>query len=169
MSQPRASDGTPLEIERTYLLDRLPELPPDHVALEIEQGYLSVRDDQDEGRVRRTRRPDGSVVCKHTVKKGTGLVRTEVERTITEAEFLALWPRTAGMRLRKTRHVVQHGPHTWELDLFHDLPLVLAEVELPSADVVPELPPWLAPRVVRDVTEEAEYRNSSIARRLGAG
>jgi adenylate cyclase len=164
---PTAADGTPLEIERTYLLDRMPDLPPGHEVLEIEQGYLSIVDDQDEGRVRRTRKAGGVVVCKHTVKKGTGLVRTEVERTIPEAEFLALWPRTAGMRLAKSRHVVEHGAHVWEIDRFHDLPLVLAEVELPSADVVPELPPWLAPRVVRDVTEEAEYRNSSIARRLG--
>ena len=42
--------------------------------------------------------------------------------------------------------------------------LVLAEVELPSEDVQPRLPDWLAPYVVREVTGEPEYLNMNLAR-----
>jgi adenylate cyclase len=166
---PTASDGTPLEIERTYLLDRLPLLLPKALAYRIEQGYLDPKQADVEGRIRRTRKPDGTVTHVHTVKTGMGLVRTEVEKDITAAEFDRLWPATAGRRIVKTRHKVKDGERTWEVDAFDGVDLFLAEVELPSADTTVTLPGWLAPHVVRDVTEEAAYRNFEIAKRLGLG
>lgn len=156
----------PLEIERVFLLSRLPDLPP-HEAVRIEQGYLP--DDGAagvEGRVRRSTK-GGQVRCVHTVKKGLGLVRTEVEREIPVLEFERLWPSTAGRRIVKTRHKVKEGDLTWEVDRFDGLDLVLAEVELPSADTPVTPPAWLAPHIVREVTEDPSYRNYEIARRLG--
>ena len=38
------------------------------------------------------------------------------------------------------------------MDEFTDRDLVIAEVELPSEDVRPKIPRWLAPYVVREVT-----------------
>jgi adenylate cyclase len=167
---PTAPDGTPLEIERTYLLDRLPLLlPPRSPAYRIEQGYLDPTQADVEGRIRRTRKPDGTVTHVHTVKTGMGLVRTEVEKDLTAAEFERLWPATAGRRIVKTRHKVKDGERTWEIDEFEGVDLVLAEVELPSADTEVAIPAWLAPHVVRDVTEESTYRNFEIAKRLGLG
>ncbi len=52
----------------------------------------------------------------------------------------------------------------WEIDEFTDRELVLAEVELPAPDMVPEPPEWLGPYVVRDVTDEPEYLNANLAR-----
>ncbi|HMN96480.1 MAG TPA: hypothetical protein PKC43_08860 [Phycisphaerales bacterium] len=170
-STPPPGDGAPLEIERSYLLRGMPPLPA-HLpvtALRIAQGYLP--DDAQrtlgvEGRIRSIHRPDGRVEHVHTVKTGSGLVRTEIERPLSEAEFQRLWPATAGRRLSKTRFAVADGALTWEIDRFDDLDLVLAEVELPSADFAVTLPPWLAPHVVRDVTEEPAYRNFEIALRV---
>jgi hypothetical protein len=164
-----------IEIERTWLLRCVPALPPGAAASRIEQGYLpdepggagAGRGDLVEGRLRRSTGPDGRVVCTHTIKRGTGLVRQEQERRITAAEFERHWPRTAGRRLVKTRHRVAEGGFTWEIDVYDGLDLVLAEVELPSADTEVALPAWLAPHVVRDVTEEPEYRNYRIALRIG--
>ncbi len=161
----------PLEIERVFLLARMPDLPPGAEVVHIEQGYLPDAGDDEanpvEGRLRRTRRASGEVRCFHTVKKGLGLVRTEVERELPEEEFERLWPSTAGRRLIKTRHKVRAGDLTWEVDRFEGLDLVLAEVELPDAAHEAPLPAWLAPHVVREVTEDPEYRNFAIARRLG--
>lgn len=156
----------PLEIERVFLLRQLPDLPK-HDALKIEQGYLP--DDGTaglEGRVRRTTK-GRAVLCNHTVKRGLGLVRTEVERVITLEEFERLWPSTVGRRISKTRHKVKDGALTWEIDRFDGLDLVLAEVELPSPDTPVTPPAWLAPHIVREVTEEPEYRNYELAKRLG--
>ena len=166
--------NAPLEIERTYLLARLPDLPPGHTQLKIEQGYLPDPEPEGagevlEGRIRRTVYPDGAVKCTHTIKRGEGLVRTEEERAIDEAEFEAHWAATAGRRLRKVRHKVPVGNHVWEVDQFLDVELVLAEVELTSADEVVELPAWLADCVVQDVTELRAWRNFNLAVRLGQG
>lgn len=164
------------EIERKYLLDGTPGMPPHAVAHRIEQGYLDpAPDDPDvptedaagvplHGRLRRTVAPDGHETLTHTVKRGRGLVREERERTIDAATFAAAWPATAGRRLRKIRHVVRGDDGlAWEIDVFEDRPLVLAEVELPSADTTSPLPAWLAPHVVREVTDDPAYANSALA------
>ncbi|MFO0872398.1 MAG: hypothetical protein U0575_00315 [Phycisphaerales bacterium] len=172
------TDAAPLEIERSYLLRAMPPLPTDETGaidgtvvevLRIAQGYLP--DDAKstlgvEGRLRRLEHVDGRVELRHTVKTGFGLVRTEVERSIDAAEFNRLWPHTAGRRLTKTRHRIRAGDFAWEIDRFHEVDLVLAEVELPSATTVAPIPSWLAPLVVREVTDEPEYRNSQIALRV---
>lgn len=172
-----ADADAPLEIERTYLLDRLPDLPAGAIELRIEQGYLPepgdpAAGDRDanealrEGRLRRVRHPDGTVRCAHTIKRGSGLVRTEIEREISEKEFERAWPRTEPRRLRKRRFIVEDGGQWWEIDHFDDLNLVLAEIELADADAAIEIPGWLAPHIVREVTDEKQYRNYELALRL---
>ena len=168
------------EIERSYLLDRLPELPAGAEVWRIEQGYLpellpgdrgSV--DPLEGRVRRVIMPDETVVFTHTIKRGEGLVREELERSMTETEFSRHWPRTESRRLSKTRHRVRVGEVIWEIDDFDQLDIVLAEVELTDVDMKVEIPDWLVSHIVREVTDEPEFRNYELALRarkeLGEG
>jgi len=162
------------EIERVFLLRGHPEPMPSGETWRIEQGYLppaadagSGDDGMLEGRLRRIERPDGSVRHVHTVKRGFGLVREEIEREIDADAFAREWPRTEGRRLSKVRTRVRAGDRTWEVDRFLDLPVVLAECELPSADAPLEVPPWLAPFVEREVTEEPAFRNFELARRAG--
>lgn len=164
----------PAEIERVFLLRGHPEPMPAGESWRIEQGYLpspathgSDASGILEGRLRRIERPDGTVSHVHTVKRGTGLVREEVEREIDAATFAREWPRTAGRRLAKVRTRVRDGDRVWEVDRFLGLPVVLAECELPSADAPLSVPPWLAPWIDREVTEEPAYRNYELARRAG--
>ncbi len=160
------------EIERSYLLDRLPELPAGSEAWLIEQGYLpelppdNRGDDTPlEGRLRRLIMPDGTVIFTHTIKRGEGLVREELERSITETEFSRHWPLTESRRLSKTRHRVTVGALIWEIDDFDQLEVVLAEVELPEVHTKVEIPDWLVSHVVREVTDEPAYRNYELALR----
>ena len=160
------------EIERSYLLDRLPELPAGSEAWRIEQGYLPEllpgkrgRNTPLEGRLRRLILPDGTVNFTHTIKRGEGLVREELERSISETEFSLNWPLTESRRLSKTRHRVRVGPLVWEIDDFVQLDIVLAEVELPDVHMKVEIPDWLALRIVREVTDEPEFRNYELALR----
>ncbi len=151
-----------LEIERTYLLDGLPDLPADARAYRLEQGYFA----DEPGRVRRSVAPDGTVTYTHTVKTGRGLVRRETERRLSPDEFETLWPRTAGRRLAKTRSCINDGNLVWEIDDYDGIELVLADVELPSPDTTVIIPPWLAAHVIREVTDEPKYRNHEIALRM---
>ncbi|MHC4275537.1 MAG: CYTH domain-containing protein [Planctomycetota bacterium] len=160
-----ASPGaSPLEIERKFLLDRLPALPDRAEPYRMEQGYLA----DGPGRLRRAVGPDGAPVCTLTVKTGLGLVRREDERTISEQEFRKHWPRTAGRRLTKTRYRIEQDGLVWEIDRYDGLDLVLAEVELPSADTEITVPDWLQPHVVREVTDEPQFQNYEIALRMAA-
>jgi CYTH domain-containing protein len=167
------SKGAALEIERKYLLDRLPILPPGTEVIEIEQGYFCkggssvcpVEQDVLGGRIRRAIHADGTVRCTHTIKRGSGLVRTEIEQPITVGRFEQQWPLTEGRRLTKTRYRVPHAGFVWEVDVFRGLPVVLAEVELPNIDAAPPVPPWLAPHLVREVTDDPAFRNYALALR----
>ena len=51
----------------------------------------------------------------------------------------------------RNKHVIR-VPGKHEIDRFRDRRLVLCEVELPSEDVDPPIPRWLAREMVREVT-----------------
>jgi adenylate cyclase len=159
-----------LEIERKYLLDAVPALPKQTKIRLLEQGYLPERTETGgalaEGRLRREVLADGSVIFTNTIKKGTGLVRSEFERSLTVEEFAKLWPETEGRRLRKMRYLVREGDFVWAIDAFEMIDLVLAEVELPSEDAVAPVPGWLQPHIVREVTGEPEFQSYAVARRM---
>jgi CYTH domain-containing protein len=150
------------EIERKYLLRQAPPEALAAPAKEIVQGYLPGQKLVE--RLRKTTTPDGAVRCYRTVKVGAGLVRLEVEEETDPALFAKLWPLTRGRRVAKRRHVVRDGERTWEIDVFTDRALVLAEVELPGPEVEVTLPDWLAPHVEREVTGEAAYVNAALAK-----
>jgi CYTH domain-containing protein len=177
---PDALASPPVEIERKYLLRSAPALPPEAKCASIEQGYLpdepaAAGEASDgafvEGRLRRSTTVDGAVVMTHTIKRGAGVQRVEIERTLDAETFDRLWPRTAGRRLRKRRYRVPARMGAidvvWEIDVFEDRALALAEVELPAADAAIEFPPWLADRIQREVTDDPAYRNYALATAAG--
>ena len=151
-----------VEIERKYLLKQLPKLPEPLDVLEIDQGYLPGQNVLE--RLRRQRSRDGTVRYFRTVKLGAGVERIELEDETDARTFDHLWLLTEGRRLRKRRHCVAHGDDVWEVDEFTDRPLVLAELELARADAEVRFPDWLTPALVREVTDEPEYTNRSLAR-----
>jgi CYTH domain-containing protein len=148
-----------VEIERKFLVRRLPSqavrLPGDEIA----QGYLAV-DESSEVRIRRI-----GGRCFQAVKQGSGLERREVEVPLTEEQFDSLWPATAGRRLEKVRHRVAHAGRTIELDVYGGAleGLVIAEVEFVSVEDSRAFtaPDWFG----GEVTADDRYRNSSLALR----
>lgn len=78
------------EIERKFLPREIPTSADGADSVEIHQGYLAI---EEEAEVR-VRRAGADQVL--TVKGGRGEVRDEVEISIDEEQFRALWP-PAGM------------------------------------------------------------------------
>ncbi len=150
----------PVECERKYLLSAMPPLALESPSAEIDQGWLPGK--QLRERIRRMR-DDGGERFFRTVKLGSGIERIEIEDETTADVFAAMWPLTRGCRIRKRRYRVPEGNLVWEIDRFADRDLVLAEVELSSADQDVGIPDWLTPFVVREVTDEAEFQNLSLA------
>lgn len=157
----RAEVVPPLEIERKYLLRGLPPRATEVVPSVLRQGYVPGTALVE--RVRCVER-DGERRWYRTVKLGRGIARTEVEEETTAQIGEALWALTEGRRVVKHRHVVEDGGRRWEIDDFQDRELRLAEIELTRADEEVVLPAWLAPWVVRDVTDADEYANVVLAR-----
>jgi CHAD domain-containing protein/CYTH domain-containing protein len=150
-----------VEVERKYLLRHLPAEARRSESKTIAQGWLPGN------RLReRLRRIEGSAGTKYvrTVKTGAGVERFELEEETSSDVFDALWPLTAGCRVEKRRYDVADGDLVWEIDEFTDRQLFLAEVELPSREVVPEIPGWLADAVVEEVTGDPEYVNLNLAK-----
>lgn len=157
----REIGGAGVEIERKYLLKKLPPEVRQAPVAELEQGYLpgTVLIE----RLRRVKSDDG-VRYLRTVKTGTGLVRTEIEEACSYATFKTMWPLTKGKRIRKRRYRLADAGHVWEIDEFLDRRLVLAEIELASAHEQVAIPDWLERYVVREVTGEAAFLNHTMAR-----
>jgi len=91
--------------------------------------------------------------------KAGGLVasRPEYEYPIPLDEARELLALAEGPLIEKTRHFVEHGGMTWEVDEFHgdNSGLVVAELELDSEDAPFSRPAWLGV----EVTELRRYYN----------
>lgn len=146
------------EIERKFLVRKLPEDLASHPSTEISQGYLVSMDD---GLQVRLRKKSGQYSL--TYKRGLGNVREEREVALTAEQFATLWPATAGKRLVKTRYEIPFGDRVVEIDLYggkHE-GLIVAEVEFDDEESAINFrpPDWLGD----DVTGDPRYSNQLLA------
>lgn len=148
-----------LEIERKFLVTDDSYKAMAFHSDRIAQGYLC-REGGNSARVR-VRGDKGYLTIKGPSMDG-GLSRFEWEKEIPAGEAWELLKLCHGGIIDKTRHLVKCGNHTFEVDEFHDDNdgLVVAEVELESADETFERPPFLG----KEVTGDKRYYNSSLTR-----
>jgi len=136
----------------------------------IEQHYLDAPDGTEE-RVRHLSRPDGERFV-HTIKRdiksaGVALVREEIERDITESQYLAVIEANThvGGSIMKDRWRFTYAGRCFELDQFHapDVGWVL-ELEFgpDDSDGPISLPLWLGEVV--EVSTDPHWRNAALAR-----
>jgi len=126
----------------------------------IEQGYFA-RTPLVKARVR-IYGDNGYVTLKSANAAGS-LSRQEFEYKIPKADAEEML-RQFSMEspIRKVRYDVPFEGNIWTVDVFQgaNAGLVLAEVELESADQSITLPPWVGD----EVTSDPRYENSSLAR-----
>ncbi len=154
------------EIERKFLLKndswrRGPDGSPVAGTL-YRQGYLSSLP----GRTVRVRLVSDAAGAKgyFTVKGPVnGLVRSEYEYEIPAADAAEMLDTLCERPLiEKTRHKIAAGEVMWEIDEFHgeNAGLIVAEVELTSAEQRFETPAWLG----REVSDDKRYFNSRLVK-----
>lgn len=157
----RALAGT--EIERKYLLKRLPVEVLEAPSVEIVQGYLPGEALVE--RIRRVRSPDGTEHWYRTVKVGSGFRRVELGEQADANVGRAMWRLTKGRRIHKRRYSIHESDAVvWEIDEFLDRRLVVAQIEFPNAETPVQMPPWLRAVLNREVTDETKYANARLAR-----
>lgn len=146
------------EIERKFLVRKLPADLANCRHFEISQGYLVSLDDGLQVRLRKS-----GEQYSLTYKRGLGNVREEREVELTADQFSALWPATEGKRLLKTRYEIPLGDLVVEIDVYggrHE-GLVVAEVEFDDEESATNFqqPEWLGD----DVTGDPRYSNQLLA------
>jgi adenylate cyclase len=146
------------EIERKFLLKRLPEELKRSRRYVIAQGYLAT---EPAGRQVRLRKKGKTTSL--TFKVGRGAARKEREIKLSSKQFAALWPATAGRRLRKLRYEIPWRNLLIEIDIYRGRHsgLVVAEVEFPDHAMCRKFKPpsWFG----REVTGEKRYSNVRLA------
>jgi len=143
------------EIERKYLV-KLDAWTPAGPGTPFKQGYLNSQKE----RVVRVR-IEGTKATLTIKGVTTGVTRSEFEYPLPVEDAAILLEQLCEQPLiDKHRHVEQHGGLTWEIDVFHgdNQGLVVAEVELASEDVKPELPAWAG----AEVSSDPRYFNSNL-------
>lgn len=146
------------EIERKFLLNG--DFKPDvRKSMRISQGYLC---SVPERTVRIRVRDDQGFITIKGKGDADGISRYEWEQEIPVNDALQLLRICEPGVIDKTRHLVDFGGHTFEVDEFHgdNEGLVMAEIELASPDEPFDRPSWLG----KEVTGDARYYNSALSR-----
>lgn len=146
-----------MEIERKFLINKLPENIKEYPFHIIEQAYLCTNP------VVRVRRQDEDYILTY---KGSGMMaREEYNLPLNKEAYEHLLTKADGAIISKKRYLIPLSEQlTIELDEFYKPmnDLLLAEVEFPSIEeanaFVP--PEWFG----EDVTFDAAYHNSTMSR-----
>jgi adenylate cyclase len=143
----------PLEIERKYLV--IGDQWKQEMPVRICQGYLN-RDKERTVRVRIS----GEKAFLTIKGMNSGATRSEYEYEIPVSHAEELLKICDGPVLAKNRYVVVCDGLKWEVDEFlgENIGLVVAEVELTSADQPFNCPQWLG----SEVTDDPRYYNSNL-------
>ncbi|WP_028111337.1 CYTH domain-containing protein [Ferrimonas kyonanensis] len=146
-----------LEIERKYLVNDDSFKADSHKQTRIVQGYLS---SAPERTVRVRIKGDKGILTIKGIGSESGASRFEWEKEIALEDAQALLKICEPGVIDKTRYLVSHQGHTFEVDEFYgeNQGLTVAEVELESEQQQVHKPTWLA----QEVTGDVRYYNSML-------
>lgn len=146
-----------VEIERKFLVDGEPWQTSASSSARYRQAYLN-----DSGGVSVRVRIAGEHANLNLKSATLDIDRIEFEYAIPLADAATLLELATGNVIAKTRYFVEHGDHTWEIDVFEgaNAGLVVAEIELDSIDEDFARPPWLG----AEVSDDPRYYNVYLAK-----
>ncbi|MEL1264876.1 CYTH domain-containing protein [Pseudoxanthomonas putridarboris] len=155
----------PLEIERKFLVTGDDWRASAHEVVPMAQGYINDMGAMDRGEQKASVRVriQGDTAFLNLKSRELGHTRQEFDYPIPVADARALLALCVGGVVDKRRHYVRHQGHLWEVDEFlgDNAGLVVAEIELESADEAFVKPAWAG----KQVTDAVRYYNLALASR----
>lgn len=152
-----------IEIERKFLVTGDGWRAAAHTVIPMAQGYINDMAALDAGTQKASVRVriQGEEAFLNIKSRELGHTRQEFDYQVPVSEARELLALCVGGLIDKRRHLVCHGDRLWEVDEFlgDNAGLVVAEVELESADQAFEKPDWAG----REVTDELRYYNLALA------
>jgi adenylate cyclase len=154
-----------IEIERKFLVADDGWRKVAHDVVPMAQGYLNDLATVDSGAMRTSVRVRiaGDEAFLNLKSRELGHTRQEFDYPIPLEDARALLALCVGGVIDKRRHLVLHAGHEWEIDEFlgDNAGLVVAEIELDSADETFARPGWLGV----EATDAPRYYNLALASR----
>jgi adenylate cyclase len=155
----------PIEIERKFLVTNDSWRTTARDVVPMAQGYLNDFASVDSGAMRASVRVRiaGDAAFLNLKSGEPGHTRQEFDYPIPVVDARALLALCVGGVIDKRRHHVEHMGHLWEVDEFlgDNAGLVVAEIELDSADEAFAKPEWLG----GEATDAPRYYNLALASR----
>ncbi|MGE8225323.1 MAG: CYTH domain-containing protein [Stenotrophomonas sp.] len=152
-----------IEIERKFLVTNDGWRAAAHAVIPMAQGYINDMAAMDSGAQKASVRVriQGDEAYLNIKSRELGHTRQEFDYPVPVNEARELLALCVGGMIDKRRHLVQHEGLLWEVDEFlgDNAGLVVAEVELESADQVFAMPDWAG----AEVTDELRYYNLALA------
>ena len=152
-----------IEIERKFLVTGDGWRAAAHRVIPMAQGYINDQAAMDSGAQKASVRVrvQGEEAFLNLKSRELGHTRQEFEYPLPLDDARALLALCVGGLIDKRRHLVQHQGHLWEVDEFlgDNAGLVVAEIELQSADEAFAKPDWIG----AEVTDDARYYNLALA------
>jgi CYTH domain-containing protein len=151
-----------MEIEKKFLVTKMPEIKESLGTSVIEQGYLSSEP------VIRIRRLDEQYILtyksRENVEKQDGVcINREEEFPLTKAAYEHLKPKCDGHMIQKERQRIPYEGYTIELDIFHGKyeGMMVAEVEFATVEEAEKFskPDWFG----KNVSDDYHYSNAFLA------
>lgn len=158
----------PYEIERKYLIEypdiELLESNPSCSKVEIIQTYLK-SDDNKEVRVRQRGADGNYVYFKTTKRRLSGEKRIEIEKRLTQKEYLKLLmdADTSMHPIRKDRYCLTYEGQYFEIDVYpfwKDKAIVEIELRDEKQEII--FPDFL--KMIKEVTDDEAYKNAALAK-----
>ncbi len=154
-----------IEIERKFLLRGDGWRAAAHEVIPMAQGYLNDLAMVDSGAMNTSVRVriEGDTARLNIKSRDLGSTRQEFDYEIPMDDARALLALCDGGIIDKRRHLVDYAGHLWEIDEFlgDNAGLVVAEIELESADEAFARPDWLG----AEATHAQRYYNLALAAR----
>lgn len=158
----------PFEIERKFLI-QYPDIKwleslTNCQRIEIIQTYLNAKEGE-EVRVRQRGMNGNYIYFQTTKKKISDVKRVEIERRLSKDEYLAFLMEadSSKRQIRKTRYCLTYENQYFEIDVYpfwKDKAIV--ELELSDENMEITFPEQI--KVIKEVTEDENYKNASLAK-----
>lgn len=149
-----------MEIERKFLLNKIPENLDNYTRLDLEQAYISTEP------VIRVRKKATKENARYILTvKSTGLMsRQEFELDIEKSSYDKLLAKADGNIISKSRYLIPLDDNlTLELDIFHGIfdGLIMGEIEFADEETAKKYTP---PEFIsEEVTFDTRFHNSTMS------
>lgn len=150
-----------LEIERRFIMRKLPTTCANEIIF-IEQYY-----DDFGVRYRKSfNKTTEKLLCEKTIKSKVSAATNNEENLEISLETFEKETNENQRYVRKLRYVYYFSGFKFEVDSFDNIHLIIMEVELEDAKQTIHFPMWLEKLIIKEITDEPEFSNYILSRKL---